>query len=102
MELLFISLAGAVIGLIARYVLPERHRHGSVLVPAIGTAVAAVVWVALTWAGLKWNGGWIWTITLIVTVLVTFAAGLLIGELRKRSDNALLSDLSKGAARVAA
>ncbi|MEO8906803.1 MAG: hypothetical protein ABI310_01880 [Microbacteriaceae bacterium] len=101
MELLFISLAGAVIGLIARYVLPERHRHGSVLIPAIGTALAAVVWVALTWAGLKWNGGWIWTITLGVTIILTFAVGLLVGELRKRSDNALLRSLSKGAALIA-
>jgi uncharacterized membrane protein YeaQ/YmgE (transglycosylase-associated protein family) len=102
MELFFICLIGAVIGLIARYVLPERQRHGTILIPAIGTAAAAVVWVALTWVGMRWNDGWIWTITVALTVIIAFAATLLIGEGRKRSDEKLLTALSKGAVRATA
>jgi hypothetical protein len=68
MELLFITLGGAVIGLLARYTLPYRHAHGSVLIPAVGAGAAAALWVALTWLGLKWNGGWIWWVTLVGTI----------------------------------
>lgn len=100
MELLFISLIGAFIGLLVRYLLPERHRHGSVLVPAVATAVAAGCWVALTWAGMKWNAGWIWVITILITLVVTVVVDLLVGRLRKRSDERMLSSLSKGAIRV--
>jgi hypothetical protein len=95
MELLFIVLGGAIIGLIARYTIPERHRHGAVLVPALGAAVAAVVWEGLTWAGWKWDGGWIWWATLIVTAVVAFGAAIALGLTRRRSDAHLLATLSK-------
>lgn len=101
MELMFITLGGAIIGLTARYVLPQRHRHGAVLIPALGAGVAAVLWELLTWAGLKWNAGWIWWVTLIATALVTVAVDLVIGAVRQRSDEHLLQSLSKGAARPA-
>ena len=39
MELLFVALGGAIIGLGARYLLPHRHTHGAVLMPAIGVIV---------------------------------------------------------------
>jgi uncharacterized membrane protein YeaQ/YmgE (transglycosylase-associated protein family) len=97
MELLFICLGGAIIGLLARYLLPHRHRHGSMLIPAVGTAFAAALWVALTWAGMKWNGGWIWAITIAATAVVCVVLDLVIGETRKHKDDELLSALSKGA-----
>ena len=95
MELLFISLAGAIIGLIARYTLPYRHAHGSVLVPAIGAGAAAVLWVGLTWAGMKWNGGWIWWIAIVATVIVTVGLDLLFGALRTRADTSRLHRLTR-------
>jgi hypothetical protein len=97
MELLFITLGGAIIGLIARYALPYRHAHGSVLVPAFGAGFAAALWVALTWAGLKWNGGWIWWITLVGTAVVVAVADLVIGRVREQHDEKLLHTLAKGA-----
>lgn len=86
MELLFITLGGAILGLIARYTLAHRENHGVVLVPAIGAAVAAVIWVGLTWAGLAWDGGWIWVISLVVTAVVVGVADPLIGIYRERAD----------------
>jgi hypothetical protein len=96
-ELLFVALGGAILGLGARYFLPGRHTHGSVLVPAIGVMVASALWVALTWAGLKWDGGWIWWISLGGTAIVVTIADLLIGRIRKTSDERLLATLTKGA-----
>jgi len=95
MELLFITLAGAIIGLLARYTLPHRHTHGSVLVPAVGAVVAAAGWVALTWLGMKWDGGWIWWFTLIGTAVIAVAADLLLGSLRARGDEKRLHHLTR-------
>ena len=97
MELLFVALGGAIIGLAARYFLPNRHTHGAVLIPALGVMVASALWVALTWAGLKWNGGWIWWITLVGTAVVVAVADIVIGRVRTAQDDRLLADLSKGA-----
>ncbi|MCX7521943.1 hypothetical protein OSC27_06570 [Microbacterium sp. STN6] len=95
MELMFVVLGGAIIGLAARYFLPGRNTHGSVLVPALGAAVAAVFWEALTWLGMKWDGGWIWWITLLATALVTFAVDLGLVMSRRRWDQERLATLTK-------
>lgn len=93
MELLFVVLGGILLGLIARYSLPRRHTTGVLLLPALGAAVSALVWVALTWAGLKWDAGIIWWITLVVTALVCGAAAVAVGRSRERADEARLSAL---------
>ncbi|TFC51255.1 hypothetical protein [Cryobacterium shii] len=95
MELLFIALGGAVLGLAARYALPGRHTHGSVLVPAIGTMIAAVVWVALTWLGLAWDQGWIWWVTLGVAALASVGADLVVTRSRTRGDERMLHTLMR-------
>ncbi|KRC50647.1 hypothetical protein ASE16_06465 [Leifsonia sp. Root227] len=97
MELLFVALGGAIIGLAARYFLPHRHTHGAVLIPALGVMVSSALWVALTWAGLKWNGGWIWWITLVGTAVIVAVSDIVIGRVRTAQDDRLLADLSKGA-----
>ncbi|NEN06842.1 hypothetical protein G3T36_13315 [Diaminobutyricibacter tongyongensis] len=95
MELLFITLAGAIIGLAARYLLPHRHTHGSALMPAIGVIASAVLWEGLTWAGLKWDGGWIWVITLLGTTAIVVVTDLVVGRVRTTHDAKLLATLSK-------
>jgi ABC-type branched-subunit amino acid transport system permease subunit len=89
-ELLFVALAGAIIGIAARYALRHRETHGVMLIPAIGVAVASVVWVALTWLGMKWDGGWIWVITFAATALIVGVVDPLIGIYRERADIATL------------
>jgi hypothetical protein len=96
-ELLFVALGGALLGLGARYFLPNRHTHGSVLMPAIGVMVASALWVALTWTGMKWNGGWIWWITLVGTAVIVAVVDLAVGRIRSTRDDRLLADLTKGA-----
>ncbi|MGX5695941.1 hypothetical protein ACWKWP_07060 [Agromyces soli] len=102
MELLFVALGGAILGLAARYLLPRRHTHGVVLVPAVGTAVAAVVWVALTWLGWAWDGGWIWVVSLAASALASVATSWFVGRARERADAELFERLARpGAARRA-
>lgn len=96
MELLFITLFGVLLGLAARYSLPHRHLHGSVLVPALGGVVAAVVWVALTWAGLPWDGGLIWVLALVITAGAVLLADVSLGRARARRDDASLEAMLAG------
>ncbi|MBC7441055.1 MAG: hypothetical protein H7311_00765 [Ramlibacter sp.] len=95
MELLFVALGGAVLGIVARYALPARQTHGSVLVPAIGTMVVAVVWVALTWLGWAWDQGWIWGVTLGAAALASVTADLLVSRSRTRGDGRMLHTLMR-------
>lgn len=93
MELLFIMLFGVCIGLAARYALPWRSQHGSMLIPAIGGIASAVIWLGLTWLGWAWDGGWIWTVTLAATAVITVAVDLLLGASRNKADAATLAAL---------
>jgi len=96
MELLFVVLGGAVLGLAVRYILPGRDQHGAALVPAIGTLVAAVVWVALTWAGMAWDGGWIWVASFVASAVAAVVADLVLVRVRTASDDAMLARLQHG------
>ncbi|MFO7690702.1 MAG: hypothetical protein R6W83_09165 [Cryobacterium sp.] len=92
MELLFVALGGAILGLLARYTLPGRSTQGAVLVPAIGTAMAALVWVGLTWLGWAYDAGWIWVLSLVVAALVAAASQLAVARSRINEDARLLRD----------
>ena len=94
MELLFVLLGAGAIGIIPRYLLPGRDRYGVAILPALSAAVAAVVWAALTWLGWRFDGGWIWWVSLGAGVLAAFAAALLLAPRRERSDTALFERLS--------
>ena len=94
MELLFVCIAAASIGAIARYLLTGRSTHGVLLLPAIATAVAAAVWALLTWFGMPYDGGWIWVVTLTLSALAAVAAGILLPRRRREADARLLATLS--------
>lgn len=95
MELLFVTLGGAILGLAARYSVPKRNTHGAMLVPAIGAMVASVVWAALTWVGWKFDGGWIWVASLVAAGAVASIVSILFGRRRTARDTDLLARLSR-------
>lgn len=83
------------IGLIARTLVPGNDTYGSMLVPSVAAAAAAVIWVALTWAGLKYDGGWIWVASLVPSGILALALTLVIPRSRHRGDAAMLQQLSR-------
>jgi uncharacterized membrane protein YeaQ/YmgE (transglycosylase-associated protein family) len=95
MELLFVTLGGAILGLAARYSVPRRNTHGAMLVPAIGAMVASAVWAALTWVGWKFDGGWIWVASLVAAGVVASIVSILFGRRRTARDADLLARLSR-------
>jgi hypothetical protein len=95
MELLFVTLISFFIGLGARYALPGRDTYGVVLIPSISAIVTAVVWVGLTWLGWKFDGGWIWVVSLGAGVVVSLIAALTVPRVRRSHDETLLQQLSR-------
>jgi O-antigen/teichoic acid export membrane protein len=95
MELLFVTLISFCIGLVARYLLPGRDSYGLALIPAISAIVTAVVWVGLTWLGWKFDGGWIWVVSLVAGGVVSLVLGLVVPRTRRHHDDSLLQQLSR-------
>jgi uncharacterized membrane protein YeaQ/YmgE (transglycosylase-associated protein family) len=87
-ELLFAVLGGLICGAIAHVVLPWRSSRGSLLGPAVGGIVAAVVWEALSWAGWKYDGTWIWVLALVGAGVVALVVEWVLGRRRAAADTA--------------
>lgn len=92
---MFAVLGGVLLGFGARYVLPRRHSYGSLLIPAISAMVAAAVWEALTWAGWKYDGGWIWWASLVASGVCAIVAVLVISRVRTDADTRKLDALNR-------
>jgi hypothetical protein len=95
MELLFVALGGAIIGLIAHYALPGSVRRGVVVLPAVATALISVIWEGLTWLGLAYSDFLIWGLSFAATVIIVFVVGIVMGRRRTTADDAFFSRLSK-------
>lgn len=95
MELLFVVLGAALIGLGLRYLFPGRETYGSAVLPAVSASVAAAVWAGLTWLGWTFDGGWIWWASLIAGGVLAIATALVLSPRRKRSDVTLFERLSR-------
>jgi uncharacterized membrane protein YeaQ/YmgE (transglycosylase-associated protein family) len=98
MELAYVTVIGAAIGALARYLLPGRSSYGMFLLPAIGAAVTAAVWAGLVWVGWTFDGGWIWAVSLASAVIASVLSAILIVRYRKAADQRLLHQLSAGRA----
>lgn len=95
------TLVAAAIGGIIRYILPRRDRYGVVVLPALAASVGALAWLALTWAGLRWDAALIWWITLLAAAGASAATALWLGSSRNRRDTEAFESLSAGHQRAA-
>ena len=86
MELLFAVLGGIIIGAVAHVILPWRSNRGVLVRPAAGGIAAAVLWEALTWAGWRYDGTWIWVVALVGSGAITLVAEWFLGTQRDKRD----------------
>ena len=93
-ELLFVTVIGASLAAILRYLLPSRGMYGSALLPAVGAAVTATVWVALVWIGLTFDGTWIWVASLLAGIGASLATALLLPRHREAADAQAFQELA--------
>jgi quaternary ammonium compound-resistance protein SugE len=95
MELMFVVMGGILVASGIRYLFPHRSSYGVLLLPALGGAVSAVVWAALTWLGWKFDGSWIWVVSLALPVVAAVLVAVLVPRRRDAADEVLLQSLSK-------
>jgi hypothetical protein len=95
MELLFVIVIAAVLGLIINYVIPGRQSYGSALLPAAAAAVTAAIWVALLWLGWTFDGTWIWVVSLVAGGAAALALALTLPKKRRAADEQLQRTLAK-------
>ncbi|MBT2501481.1 hypothetical protein [Curtobacterium sp. ISL-83] len=87
MELLFAVLGGILIGAVAHVVLPWHGTRGVLVGPSVGGTAAAVLWEALTWAGWRYDGGWIWVVALVGAGVVALVVEWVLGRRRAAQDS---------------
>jgi hypothetical protein len=97
-EIIYVTVVGAGIGLLLRYLLPGREVYGVALMPALGAAVTAAAWAGLTWLGWKADGGWIWVASLGAATVVPLVVALVLSKRRQAADARELHVLSGGKA----
>ncbi|CAN5226979.1 hypothetical protein BH11ACT4_BH11ACT4_11420 [soil metagenome] len=98
MELLFVTVIGAGLGAIVRYLVPRRGTYGALLLPALAAAVTSAVWVILLWIGWKFDGTWIWVFSLGLGALAALFTAMLLPGRRIARDATRLNELSRGRA----
>ena len=100
MELLFVALGGLIIGLIVRYSLPGRDMTGAVVIPALATAGAAIIWEILTWLRMPYNSPWIWVITFGLVAIKSVVVDIWLVRRRTKSDQRAFGAAAKVARRA--
>ncbi|HWL59377.1 MAG TPA: hypothetical protein VNQ48_00640 [Microbacteriaceae bacterium] len=86
MEIAFVLVIAAAIGLIIRYLVPGRESHGLLLLPATATVIATGLWAILVWLGLPFDGGWIWVISIGAATLAALLTAVLLPSARRAAD----------------
>jgi hypothetical protein len=74
MELAFILVYAAILGLVAPYLGIDVKKIGSLVPGAIALTKGALAWAFLTWCGMHYDQAWIWVI-----VMLAMPAAMVIG-----------------------
>lgn len=90
MQLIYAETAALLLGFALHAVLPARGYSGVLLLPAVAGAACAVVWAALTWAGVA-EGPLIWTASLVAAVLSAAGLGVPLRRSRRRAEQERLA-----------
>lgn len=65
MELAFILVYAAILGMVAPFLGINVKAVGSLVPGAIALVFGAVAWALLTWVGLHYDQAWIWLIVML-------------------------------------
>ncbi|WP_193598446.1 hypothetical protein [Microbacterium sp. YJN-G] len=93
MYILLALIAACGLGVALHFLMPHRELRGVAVTPAIATAVAAVLYTALQWAGVGEQSVWLWLASIGGGLLIAFAVTQTLTMLRVRSDAAAKSAL---------
>ena len=96
MEIAFVIVIAAALGLGIRFLVPGWQSHGLLLVPSAAAAAAAAAWAILVWLGFTFDGGWIWIISVGVGVAAALLVAFLIPGRRERADERFFETARRG------
>ena len=96
MEIVFVTVIGASLGGLIRYLVPGRRAYGLALLPGVGAAATALAWAVLAWFGWPFDGGWIWAVSITVGIAADLVVAILLPRLRDAADARALHELSGG------
>lgn len=96
MEIVFVTVIGAGLGALVRYLVPGRRSYGMALLPAVGGAATAAIWAILVWFGWAFDGGWIWAVSIAGGVLASVLVAALLPRARAAADTRALHALTGG------
>ena len=65
LNLLFIAIYAALLGLVAPYVGLASEHYGSYVPTALAVVSGSVLWMLGTWSGLHYDQAWIWLIVML-------------------------------------
>ena len=88
MQILLGVILGAVIGLAAHVAMPHRSVRGAALAPLAGAAASAVVWTALTWAGLSIDSPVLWIVAVLAPAVTSYLLVTVVSRARLARDEA--------------
>ena len=82
---ILLALVGAcVLGIAAHFLIGDRERRGVAVAPAIATAVSAIVYTGLQWAGV--DSVWLWLASTLGAALVAALATAVLTAVRRQGD----------------
>lgn len=87
MEIIFILVYGALLGLMAPYLLSGREQFGALVAPALALVYGFVVWTILTWVGLSYTDYWIWMVTMLGMPVIMILGVRFIRSKRTRDES---------------
>lgn len=87
MYILLALIGACALGIAAHFLISGRELRGVALTPAIATAVSAIAYTGLQWAGVGEGSIWLWVTSVLGAAVVAALATLAITNLRKRSDS---------------
>lgn len=86
MYILLALIGACALGIAAHFLIADRTLRGVALTPAVATAVSAITYTGLQWAGVGEDSIWLWLASILGAVIVAALVTLAITGRRKRSD----------------
>ena len=86
MYILLALIGACALGIAAHFLIGDRELRGVALTPAIATAVSAIAYTTMQWAGVGEDSIWLWLATVLGAPVVAALATVAITGMRKRAD----------------
>lgn len=88
MYILLALIAACALGIALHFLLPSRELRGVTVTPGIATAVAAIIYTGMQWAGVGQDSIWLWVASIVGSLAVAAVSTLALTSARTRSDAA--------------